>query len=72
MVWSGIARSRPVLCRLRAGAARLAADRGGVTSLEYALMGACILVVIAAGVTGYTNGLSTAMNINFGKILAAM
>ena len=52
--------------------ASLAADCRGVTSLEYAIMGAFIMVAIAASVGGFTGGLGAMMTNTFGSIGASM
>lgn len=46
--------------------------RRGVTSIEYAIMGAFIMVAIAASVGGFTGGLGSLMKASFGHIAAAM
>ncbi len=50
----------------------LARDRAGVTSIEYALMGGLIAVVIIGAVSAYTGGLGSMMSGSFATIAAAM
>ena len=60
----------------RAGSRRqgrsLTADRAGVTSIEYALMGALITVIIAGAVDGYAGGLSGLLSGTFLTIANAL
>ena len=64
-------RRGPVPCpaRRRPG---LGADRAGVTSLEYALMGAFIMGTIVAAVSGFTGGLGSLMASSFAAVAASM
>jgi len=50
----------------------LSGDRAGVTSIEYALMGALVSLAIIGGVAGYSGSLGAMMSATFTKIATAM
>jgi Flp pilus assembly pilin Flp len=52
---------------------QLRADKDGVVSLEYVIVGACVCAVVLLLFTGTgTNTLSGALNTGFGKIATSM
>jgi Flp pilus assembly pilin Flp len=63
---------RPVRAPIVAAVHRFAAERRGVTSIEYALLGVFITVAIAGSVAGFTGGLGSLMANSFAKIASAM
>jgi Flp pilus assembly pilin Flp len=73
--WSGRAAVALAACRaigVLRRARRLAGDRSGVTSLEYAIIGSFIFAAIAGALYGYGNGLGFQLANTFGVLSAHM